>query len=118
MTKPRKVAQEAWNPPKRPRLGFFLRGMRIVAPRVCVAVILLALFGCGGADEWNGVAYPNGSDLLNHHELGVYPSLEQCRESALSYLEEIGSADSGDYECGRNCEAKGYGVMICEETRR
>lgn len=118
MTKLGKAAQAARNPPKWAKLGFFRRVVRILAPKMCVAVILLALLGCGGADEWNGVAYPDGSDLLNHHELGAYPSLEQCREAALSYLEEIGSADSGDYECGRNCEAKGYGVMICEETRR
>lgn len=102
VTKQGKAAQAARNPPKWAKGRFFLRVMRIVAPKVCVGGILLALLGCGGEEEWNGVAYPDGSDLLNHHELGVYPSLEQCREAALTYLEEIGSADSGDYECGRN----------------
>lgn len=82
------------------------------------AFALLSLVACEGGDDWNGVAYPDASNLLEHQELGVFATLEDCRQAALSYLESTDALESGDYECGRDCESKGYGVMVCEETRR
>ena len=67
-----------------------------------------------------GFVYPNKADLTQHIEIGVFSSLEECREAAQDKLVLSGWASSGDYECGLNCEQKAeYGdLFVCKETSR
>jgi len=71
-------------------------------------------------DEWEGFVYPNRADLTVHRNIGVYDSIEGCRDAAISKLEALNALIKGDYECGLNCEERdGFGsIKICEETKR
>ena len=79
-----------------------------------IAAIALVFFvaGCWG-DEWTGFAYPNKNDLTNHIEVGTFPSLQECRATALAAI----IPTLGDYECGLNC-GDGAFPRICEKTLR
>lgn len=84
-----------------------------------LAVAAATLTACW-KEEWIGIVYPDRADLTQHIEIGTYPSLEECRGAAQDKLVLSGWANSGDYECGLNCERKaGYGdLLICKETSR
>jgi hypothetical protein len=87
---------------------------------------LLILVGAAAAltacwqQEWMGFVYPNKANLTQHIEIGVFSSLEECRGAAQDKLVLSGWANSGDYECGLNCERKvEYGdLLVCKETSR
>ena len=69
-------------------------------------------------DEWLGHVYPNSDNLLSDINIGIYESLESCREAAIERLERGGWLNTGVYECGLNCDFDGeLGIYICEETR-
>ena len=69
-------------------------------------------------DEWEGFVYPDANDLLIHQNLGVFPSLTECRYAALYRLAELNASETGTYECGLNCRFEdGWETLkICEET--
>ena len=71
-------------------------------------------------NEWEGFVYPDGADLTEHRNIGIFESLEDCRAVARNTLASIGSLTTGDYECGLNCELRSGmgGIKICEETAR
>jgi hypothetical protein len=77
-----------------------------------------AIVGC--SDRWEGFVYPNRSDLTNHRNLGIFESLEMCRSASRGFLSEINALDSGDYECGKNCQVSNFSsaIKVCEETLR
>ena len=69
-------------------------------------------------DEWLGHVYPNSNNLLYDINIGTYESLESCRDAAIERLERGDWLNTGEYECGLNCEFDGeLGIYICEETR-
>ncbi|MBK7595721.1 MAG: hypothetical protein IPJ11_10875 [Gemmatimonadetes bacterium] len=58
--------------------------------------------------------------MLDHREIGVFASLEECRAIARKYLQDLdGGEDAGDYECGKNCKFKpDMSIEVCEATER
>lgn len=89
-----------------------------IAFRALLGAMILTL-ACEG-ERWTGVVYPDRGNLLLYRELGEFASLEECRESAQSYLREIGAAERGDYECGKNCRrSDAFSLLkVCEDTTR
>ena len=86
-----------------------------------VSVLAVALVSSCSERRWHASVYPNRADLTNVRDLGEFPTLEDCRHAATTYLRDMGSP-YGDYECGKNCvndatvgETKLY---RCEETTR
>jgi hypothetical protein len=93
-------------------------GTRKFRVELWVMTLAIGVLACRAA-EWKGFVYPDRNNLLVHREIGVFASLEACRLSARSYLRDIGSAERGDYECGKNCRRKdGLTVEVCEATER
>jgi predicted component of type VI protein secretion system len=81
-------------------------------------IVLCVLAGCS-KNKWEGFVYPNKNDLTIHKNAGVFNSLEQCRAAALDMLLELGAKETGDYECGLNCENRaGLSMKVCEKTER
>lgn len=85
-----------------------------------IVTLFLAVFfltGCG-EDRWHAFVYPNRADLTEYEMIGVYPGPESCVSAALTRLRELNATQTGDYECGLNCEFRvGWGDMqICEES--
>ncbi|HEU4838784.1 MAG TPA: hypothetical protein VFS88_05170 [Micavibrio sp.] len=66
-------------------------------------------------EQWEGFVYPNKGNLTNHVAIGIFTSLEECRDHSLAKLEEISSISAGDYECALNCK-EGSLPKICEKT--
>lgn len=84
-------------------------------------LIILVLTGC--SQEWRGFVYPNKNDLSKHIEVGIFDSLEKCRNASLGKLNILGKRYEGDYECGLNCRPlKNFDgtsdMSICDETQR
>ncbi len=69
-------------------------------------------------DRWEAIVYEDKSDLSEYKILGVFDSLENCRDEAVTYLYNNNLQSVGDYECGLNCEFReGWGnTRICEKT--
>ena len=89
--------------------------------RQLLTPLALLIFGCslGGCqpDAWTGTIYPDGSNLARSITIGMFDSLESCRQACQSVLAQRGATADGEYECGLNCRPLGeYGVMICERT--
>jgi hypothetical protein len=82
-----------------------------------VAGWLLLLVACG-RDTWMGTVYPDRSDLTRHEQIGWYESLPACRGAAQRRLHQLRAAESGDYECGLNCEPlqDSGDLWVCKET--
>jgi hypothetical protein len=55
------------------------------------------------ATPWEGSISPNKADLSTFVRLGKFPSLEACRNTALTALEKLGALQRGTYECGQYC---------------
>ena len=73
----------------------------------------------GSVEEWEGFVYPDKNVLSVHRGIGVYDSLEKCRFAAWDMLKKLDAMNTGDYECGLNCEVRsGMTVKVCEETER
>jgi hypothetical protein len=84
-----------------------------------IVLLLISLFiftGCF-SEEWKGWVYPDRSNLSNSIYIGIYGSLEECRNSAISYIRSNNYQNSGDYECGLNCKNE-FGINFCKETSR
>ena len=79
----------------------------------------MALIGCF-EEKWEGFVYPDANDLTISKNIGIFPSLEACRDAAMSSLSSISSIRTGDYECGLNCEVRKNlgGIKICEKTEQ
>jgi hypothetical protein len=69
-------------------------------------------------DEWRGFVYPDKYNLTVHYEVGVHKSADACTAAARNALRITGKWESGDYECGLNCEADMSlgGLNVCKET--
>jgi hypothetical protein len=83
------------------------------------ALAVLVITGC--SDSWEGFVYPNRNNLAVHRNLGKFKSLEMCRAAAKGYLDDLKATDTGDYECGKNCDDGSKflsGIKMCEETLR
>jgi hypothetical protein len=79
---------------------------------------LLALTGCSH-DRWEPVVYPSRGNLTDYRRVSEQETLEECRAAAKKKLAELGATDSGDYECGLNCDSGSHHDMkICKETAR
>src|SRR3546814_12193666 len=65
-------------------------------------------------------SYPDRNNLLADRFVGQFDTWNACRLASLDMLEQLNAVDTGDYECGLNCELSpnGSGLNICEETRR
>jgi hypothetical protein len=88
--------------------------------KIIIATLpVLFLSGCF-EEKWEGFVYPDASDLTISRSVGIFSTLEECRDAALLTLTGISSVRSGDYECGLNCEARSNlgGIKICEKTVR
>jgi hypothetical protein len=92
----------------------------VLGGRTLLLFTLLASVVACGSDRWLATVYPNKSNLLNHRNLGEFPTLEECRAAAQQYLRDTGASERGDYECGRNCrrETEPVEIYFCEETLR
>jgi len=88
--------------------------------RLAVIMIVVSSISCSNSENWEGFVYPDKRNLTIHTNLGSYSSLESCRSAALNTLTRISSIESGDYECGLNCEVREGmgGIKICEKTER
>ena len=86
---------------------------------IAITFLLTLLSGCF-EEKWEGFVYPNASDLTISKNVGIFSSLEACRDAALSTLSSISSVRAGDYECGLNCEARSDlgGMKVCEKTEQ
>ena len=81
-------------------------------------MLLVFLAGCT-ADRWEGWVYPDRTDLTVDVQIGEFDSLESCRASARNLMIQSGWQESGDYECGFNCEYHSRsGLSVCEKTER
>ena len=82
-------------------------------------LVVLIFSGCF-KEEWEGFVYPNKNDLTVHKNIGVFKTLEQCRSASFNMLSRLNASESGDYECGLNCEwGAGIGsIKICKKTER
>ena len=81
-------------------------------------LLLIFVAGCT-ADKWEGWVYPDRTDLTIDVQIGEFDSLESCRASARNLMAQSGWQESGDYECGLNCEyRRKYGLSVCEKTER
>jgi hypothetical protein len=82
-----------------------------------VAIGLIAiccLYGCK-KETWSGFYYPDKSDLTIDESLGVFPTLDQCREAALSRIEATQN-NNATYECGLNCNKSRGKPYFCDKT--
>jgi hypothetical protein len=79
----------------------------------------MVISGCF-EEKWEGFVYPNANDLTISKNIGIFPSLEACRDAAISSLSSISSIRAGDYECGLNCEIRKNlgGIKICDKTEQ
>jgi len=64
---------------------------------------LLLLSACGQS-HWLAMIYPDKANLQKSLDFGEYTSLPKCRRAAIEFLAYIGKSETGDYECGKNCE--------------
>lgn len=89
--------------------------------RLAVVTIVAAMsWSCTPATDWQGWIYPDAPSLEPAVPLGRFRSLEECRATAREALFVLNRYDTGDYECGRQCERRGdlRGLHVCEETAR
>jgi len=58
--------------------------------------------------------------MSEYQILGVFDTIEECRDEAISFLYEKEVSHTDDYECGLNCEFReGWAdTRICEVTER
>lgn len=86
---------------------------------IAITFFSILLIGCL-EEKWEGFVYPNAKNLTISRNIGVFSSLEECRDVALSTLSSINSVHAGDYECGLNCDTNNNleGLNICEKTMR
>ena len=88
------------------------------------SVLILLLLAClspsCSAPKWHASVYLDRSLAPTVRDLGDFPTLEDCRRAAITYLSDLGALGRGDYECGKNCwsdttvgDTKLY---RCEET--
>jgi hypothetical protein len=83
---------------------------------LCLGLALIVVTaGCDFFQEWEGVVYPDRSDLTRSVSVGKFQTLDDCRAAALAAL---GSNRQGDYECGLNCKPRGGGISVCSRTER
>ena len=74
--------------------------------KVMIPGVLICLFLMGCDVIWptyTGIVYPDKNDLSQSENVGVYPSLDECRDASHTRLVAINAVNSGDYECGKNC---------------
>ncbi len=64
-------------------------------------------------ERWTGIVYFDKSNLSNFKNIGEFKSLEECRNEAIYMLRSNSSHNSGDFECGLNCNG-----LTCEATSR
>ncbi len=88
--------------------------------RIILIVLSALLLSSCFKEEWEGFVYPDKNDLTIHKSIGVYESLESCREASWEMLSRMNSLERGDYECGLNCEYRSNlgGIKVCEKTER
>ena len=69
-------------------------------------------------DLWEGYVYPDEENLLWTVPIGFYSTSLDCRTAAWRIVELLGLAETGTYECGKNCRTAegGTDLRICEET--
>lgn len=80
-------------------------------------VLLSALTGCM-EDEWLGFAFPDRDNLLIHHKVGKFETLQECDKASMSLLESLDALDKGYFECGRNCATESHYNRDCDELIR
>ena len=87
-----------------------------VALVMVIVAVLYGLRNCSQQieDEWRGFLYPDRDNLRDSVELGVFESLEVCRDAARSHSEFVQL--NSDYKCGLNCKSRD-GMFVCEETK-
>jgi hypothetical protein len=78
--------------------------------------LALTLGAC--SESWSGYVYPHRDNLGVHVALGRFQSLDACRASAKEVLMVMHATESGDYECGLNCDRKDEGPDVCARTER
>ena len=67
--------------------------------------------------SWSVFVYPDRDNLLTDIKLGAFDSLEECRDAAISKIEQVSSITRADYECGYECDG-GTSGGLCEKTER
>lgn len=84
-----------------------------------MALGFILLASCG-LEEWTGIVYPDRSNLFEEVRIGVFATLEACRDAALATIDDRAWSASADYECGLNCRPfnEGSDLLICDETLR
>lgn len=86
---------------------------------VGLALSVVWLTACG-QQTWTGIIYLDRADLTRSVTLGTFRSLDMCRQACQSALDGRGALNSGDYECGLNCEVDRElgGISVCSRTER
>ena len=84
-----------------------------------VLFIVMTFFGaCSeSSDRWEGRIFPNRDNPAIHISIGEFKTLEACRFTATDKLRAMRLAESGDYECAKNCRIEDISLLrVCEET--
>ena len=98
--------------------GALLERAFLCVPLVGLAVLVTA---CVTEDTWTGHVYPSKDKLSVSRMIGVYSSLQECRDAATGVIAFEGWINA-DYECGLNCEKLFKeipdSVLVCKQTSR
>ncbi len=83
---------------------------------IFVGILCLLCVACN--ETYEGFVYPDRNDLTKSILTGPLETLEACRIMSQSVLIRLDATQTGDYECGKNCDngSKLGGIKICEET--
>jgi len=70
---------------------------------IVLMLVYLSILLTGCSERWQSKVYVNKQNPANYRIVGEFSSLEECRNASLHYLRGIKALDTGDYECGRDC---------------
>ena len=88
---------------------------------IFIAIVVGGLWWYFSAEDerWTATVYRNYEVLGRGQDVGVFPSLHECRDAALGTLRAMGWT-KGTYECGLNCRsvvaASGDSLLLCDES--
>ena len=83
------------------------------------ALLLAAMVLYGCSERWEGLVYPSKNDLAAAERVGIFETLEDCRNAVRTKLDQL-RALGGAYACGPNCDDQGHagGGKLCKALTR
>jgi len=68
------------------------KNQEVIMAQIIIIYFFIAYFASWwpfSSDEWEGFVYPNRADLTVHRNIGIYDSIEGCRDAAILKLEDL-----------------------------